>query len=282
MLYPLQTISEERVPIPPLPGAGPPAQRFLTLIRSVSLLFDQTSNLLPAAGGRLTLLYRNIAYLLHDVVDNAGGLAAALSALWPLRFYGVTEGRETAEWTISTLDAKMALVVLRSASGKPFDDLEELGLQLDLPNAALAAALEELCAAIPFLRPCAVIPSGGKALLEGSSLLASARGSRFSYLFWEPLSSGQLLCALTAQHKATLWKDFLAYGMQAAEFDWLWAQYYTGEPLFLLEWELALHLALEELGFRVERGARAFRVLDGALLEGSSTSSGAARRKRYF
>lgn len=173
MLYPLQTISEERVPIPPLPGAGPPAQRFLTLIRSVSLLFDQTSNLLPAAGGRLTLLYRNIAYLLHDVVDNAGGLAAALSALWPLRFYGVTEDRETAEWTISTLDAKTALVGLRSVSGKPFDHLEGLGIQMDLPNAALAAALEELCAAIPFLRPCAVIPSGGTVLLEGSSLLAA-------------------------------------------------------------------------------------------------------------
>lgn len=134
---------------------------------------------------------------------------------------------------------------------------------MDLPNAALDAALEELCAAAPFLRPCAVISSRGAALLEGSPMLVPARGSRFSYFSWEPLPAGQLLCALTAEHKATLWKDFLADGIQAAEFDWLWAHYYTGKSLFLLTWELALHLALEELGFRVERGAQVFRVLDG-------------------
>lgn len=190
MLYPLQTISEERIPIPPLSGVGPPAEQFLTLIRTVSLLFDQAPNLLPTAGGRLTLLYRNLAYLLQDVVDNTGGPAAALSALWPLRFYGTTEGRETAEWSISTLDVKTALVGLRSVSGKPFDHLEGLGIQVELPNAALAAALRELCAAAPFLGACAVIPSGGAALLEGSPLLVPARGSRFSYLSWSPCPPG--------------------------------------------------------------------------------------------
>lgn len=123
MLYPRQTISGERIPIPPFTGVDPPAQRFLTLIRTVSLLFDQAPVVLPSTGGTLTLLHRNIAYLLRDVVDNTGGSAAALSALWPLRFYGTTEGRETAEWTVSTLDVKTALVGLRSVSGKPFDHL---------------------------------------------------------------------------------------------------------------------------------------------------------------
>lgn len=128
----------------------------------------------------------------------------------------------------------------------------------------------------------AVVPCGGAALLEGSSLLVSAQRSRFSYLFWEPLSSGQLLCALTAEHKAILWKDFLADGIQAADFDWLWAQYYTGEPLFLLEWELSLHLALEELGVRVERGMWAFRVLDEVGWERQSDFARGGRAAEVF
>lgn len=263
MLYPLGLIWEQPIAISPPADAEPPVQQLLALARTVSLLFDRSPTVLPPVGTTLTLLYRDVVYLLQAVVDSAGESAAALSALWPLRFYGTTEGRETAQWDIFALNQKTALVRLRSVSGKSFDHLEGLAIQLDLPDAALAAALEKLCAAAPFLRACAVIPAEGAALLRGSKLAVPDRGSRFCYLSWEPLSSGQLLCALTAEHKVTLWKDFLANGVQAVEFDRLWAQYYTGEPLLLLEWTLALYSALEELDFRVERGTRTFRVLDG-------------------
>ena len=76
------------------------------------------------------------------------------------------------------------------------------------------------------------------------------RGSLFAYFAWEPPTPRQFLCALTAAHKARLWRTFLLDGQQPREFEWLWENYYTGEALFLLEWELALRLVLEELSFQ--------------------------------
>lgn len=264
MLYPLRVVSEDRTPLPLLPDTDTPAARFLELACVLSRLFGISPTVLRLPGSRaLTLLYRNAVYLTQDVVERAAPYAAALSgAVWPLWFYGTTEARETAEWTISAPDAGTADVRLRSVSGAPFDHLEGLGLRVDLPDRNCADALEDLCAAAPFLSPCAVLPPGCVPLLSASPLLAPVRGSRFSYLAWEPLPARELLSALTVDHKAALWREFLDDGLQPPEFDWLWELYYTGEPLFLLEWELALRMVLEELGFQIERSERSFHVLD--------------------
>lgn len=266
MLYPLRVVSEDRTPLPPLLGSDTPAARFLELACVLSRLFGVSPTVLRLPGSRtLTLLYRNAVYLTRDVVECTSPYAAALSgAVWPLWFYGTTEARETAEWTISAPDAGTAAVRLRSVSGAPFDHLEGLGLRVDLPDRNCADALEELCETAPFLPPCAVLLPGCVPLLTASPLLAHVRDSRFSYLAWEPLPARELLSALTADHKAALWREFLDDGLQPPEFDWLWELYYTGEPLLLLEWELALRMVLEELGFQVERSERSFHILDRA------------------
>lgn len=263
MLYPVQVICERQISIPAAADAdGPPAQ-FLEIGRILSRLFDECPTVVRfPEGTALTLLYRNALYLWQDVLDCTDALAAALCIKRPLRFYGTTEGRETAEWTVCATSPGSAMVRLCSPSGRPFDHLQGLAVQVDLADRDSAAALAEVCLARPFSVPCAALTPKGAALLEGSSLLARPEGGRFSYLSWERLSPPQLLFALTAAHKALLWREFLEDGCQGAEFDWLWESYYTQEPLHLLEWELALGMVLENLGFRVDRSAASFRITD--------------------
>ena len=69
--------------------------------------------------------------------------------------------------------------------------------------------------------------------------------------------------ALTAEHKALLWESFLADGQQPLEFAWLWEIYYTDQTRWLLEWELALDMVLDQLSFQVNRDTNSFCLLDG-------------------
>ncbi len=263
MLYPLQQAGEEAVLLPPLPQDRSPAARFLELAAGLNALFDETPNLLRMSGGAsLTLLYRDAAYRWQDIFDCVGSLAAALSPNIPLTFFGTTQTRETAEFTISPGGLGKGQVSLRSVSGKSFDLLQGLGVRLELLSPEAAAQWADLAAALPRRGPCGVLPGRYGDFLAGCGLLLPARGSLFAYLAWTPVSPPQALAALDCAHKAELWRAFLLEGRQSLEFDWLWQHYYTGQALFLLEWELALQAVLEELGFRVERGEASFRVTD--------------------
>lgn len=258
MLYPSRVIAEERMGEAPNGGPLPASDCFLTAIRRLNSFFGEKPTLLILPGGKNTmLLYRDAAYLWQDVAEQVGGFAA-----WaPMRFYGTTEGRETAE--LSFHPAQTALTArLRSVSGKPFDHLQGLGLQMEWPDRDTAVWMAELAAAVPTRGSCCAVPSCLRAALTDSGLLVPTQGSLFMYLNWETVPPTARLQALTMSHKAQLWHGFLESGQQPLEFDWLWDAYYAEEPLYLLEWELALRMVLEELGFQVERGDNAFRVVD--------------------
>ena len=52
-------------------------------------------------------------------------------------------------------------------------------------------------------------------------------------------------------------------GQQPLEFAWLWEIYYTDQTRWLLEWELALDMVLDQLSFQVNRDTNSFCLLDG-------------------
>lgn len=262
MLYPFRLISEEVLPVGRDQSGAPPLAWLLTLLRNLSGLFDTAPAVLALPGSAvLTFLYRDVAYPWRDVMAAAGPAAAGLADSLPLRFFGTTQARETAELT-ARREGEAVLVRLRSVSGRPIQMLEGLGLQARLPDAETAAQIAEIAASGPFLAPCGVVKRHCEALLAACGLLAPTGGSLFSYLAWETVEAPACLSALTAGHKAALWRTFLEDGQQPMEFDWLWESYYSGEAVFLLEWELALRMVLEDLGFQVERGDVCFRVTD--------------------
>ena len=95
-------------------------------------------------------------------------------------------------------------------------------------------------------------------MLVACGLLAPTEGSLFSYFIWQPADTRQLLYSLTPEHKTALWRCFLHDGQQPLEFEWVWEPYYSGEPVFLLEWELTLRMVLADLGLQIQRSAATF------------------------
>lgn len=262
MLYPFRVIGEDRVSLSPL--SAPPAACMLEIVRGLNELFDETPAILHLPDSSvLTLLYQNTVYQWQDLLDTIGPAAAALSQVLPLRFWGTTEARETAE--LSLRPGPQGLVACRrSVSGRPFSRLQGLGVQAEWETSEAAEDLAELVAAVPHRAPCGAVDGRHRALLQSCDLLVPSAGSQFAYFAWEsavpPLHR---LLALTLEHKLTLWRTFLLDRAQPLEFDWLWDHYYTGEGLFLLEWELTLRMALDSLGFQVIRNSITFQVFDG-------------------
>lgn len=263
MLYPARLIARYRVPLGPALENAPSPARFLEIAHLLTALFEREPAVLYLPGGAtLTLLYRSADYFWQDITDNVAPLAAALPGEMGLCFFGATGARETVELSLAR-EGGEGVVSLRSVSGARFGRLQGLGLRAQFPDASTAAALAELTAADSLAAGCGVVARRHEELLSACGLLAPTQGSLFAYFSWEPAAPQQFLCALTAAHKARLWRTFLQDEQQPREFEWLWENYYTGEALFLLEWELALRLVLEELSFRVQRDKASFRLLDG-------------------
>lgn len=256
MLYPVRLIAQEPFGTINSNHRLLPSACFLETVHTLNILFDRTpAVLLPPSGKTTTLLYRDVTYLWRDIAQQVGTLGA-----WgPLGFFGTTQARETVALTFHLEGAD--LVARRSsASGREHDHLQGLGLRMEWRDRETAEQMAALAAAVPDRTPCCAILGQKQDDLEESGLLRPTPGSLFTYLAWEPVSPLELLQSLTAAHKVQLWRTLLEDGRQPLEFQWLWKSYYAQDALFLLEWELALEIVLEELDFQVERAERFFRM----------------------
>lgn len=268
MLYPYRLVYETRFPVPAVATPISPIAGFLEIVDTLNALFDETPVILRLPGGTaLTLLYRDVVYLDRDITDSVGALAARVNLEMPLCFFGTTDTRETAELTLRMDDgaAGEAAARLRSVSGRRAGQLHGLGVHLELPDSQIPEHLSAVVDAMPSRLPMVgVTDRTHDRFLRDCGLLNPTEGSMFAYFSWSPgTGSQQFLHALTAEHKMRLWQVFLEDRQQPVEFDWIWETYYTEHTNCLLEWELALHMVLEKLGFQVERSKNSYRLMDG-------------------
>lgn len=265
MLYPYNTITEQPIPAPWQDAQDEPVDLWIELVCGIDKLFSETHELLYAEGGKsLVLLWRDTVYLWQDLAEPFGAALAAIQKQWPLTLYGTSEARETVSVTFAgTENAPTAC--LSSVSGKPFDHLQGLGIQLRVEDADTAARLAALSEALSPRAGCAALARRDEAFVRSSTLLAEPPGSFFLYIAWQPgQNSADYLHCLSIPQKAALWRVFLQDELQPSEFDWLWTLYSAGEAPALLEWELALRAVLEDLNFQIERQERHFTVTDGS------------------
>lgn len=256
-------IAEERFPILAEEGGRCPFTPFLEIVGILNDLFEERPQLLSLPGGDCVIvLYRDVVYLPRDIIDSVGRLAAQMGL--PIRFIGVTDTREMAEMTVQPRDGKAVSLQLRSPSGRPVGRMYGLGVRLEVTGEQPLAYLADVIAAMPpDGPPMGAVSKKHERFLRDGGLLAPVEGTFFAYFSWEPETDWrQLLYTLTAEHKLLLWEAFLEDGVQPREFDWLWGIYYTEKASYLLEWELALHMVLEKLRFRVEYGERSYKLID--------------------
>ena len=171
MLYPYRLALEKTFPLSPSLVEASPTDRLLRLVCSVSDLFStQPFPLYKDGRPTLLLLYRDVA------------------------LYGTTGDRETGQLT-SRREGGRGIIRLHSVSGRPFDSMEGLCLQLETESADTASSLAQVCSQLspqaplaalsrklePFLTGCSLLPTTGPAFRrpEGTALanVFSRRGA---------------------------------------------------------------------------------------------------------
>lgn len=267
MLYPYQLVSEEHLPAGKEYPIDSPAGGFLEIIGVLCNLFgDLPTILYLPESTAMTLLFRDVVYQPQDIIDSVGTTAAQVNRTLPLRFYGTTDSRETAELTVQTDEQNEVVVRVRSVSDRRISQMNGLGVHLELPDSRYMEHLAAVAGAMTLDTPMVgTVSRKHEDFVKDCGLLIPTEGSAFIYFSWSPeVSPGQCLYTLHAEHKMKLWQSFLVYCQQPREFDWLWNHYYLEDNNYLLEWELALRMVLEKLRFQVERTERNYRVLDGS------------------
>lgn len=222
MLYPYRLVSEERLSVEGKYQIDSPASGFLEIVGILCDLFDELPTVLYLPGGTaMTLLFRDVAYQQRDIIDCVGSLAAQVEKQLPLRFYGTTDSRETAELTVQMdeQNSGKAVARVRSVSGRPIGQMSSLGVHLEMPDSQHMEHLEAVVSSMTLNSPMVgVVSRKHEQFVNDCGLLVPTEGSAFTYFSWSPeISPSQCLYALQAEHKIQLWQAFLADRQQPKE-----------------------------------------------------------------
>lgn len=175
---PGRLVFEETFSVPNDLQVLPPLTCVLEIVNALNLLFMESPKLLRLPGDTaLTLLYRDVAYRERDVLDSVGCLAARAGQELPIRFFGTTDGRETAEMTVHMGDGKTAVFQLHAVSDRPVGQLRGLGVQMELPGPRTMEYLAEMIGAIAPGAPLAgAVSKNQEQLLRKGGLLLPTEG----------------------------------------------------------------------------------------------------------
>ena len=287
MLYPYRLVSEERLSVGKNDQVDSPASGFLEIVGILCDLFDELPTVLYLPEGTaMTLLFRDVAYQQRDIIDCVGGLAAQVDKQLPLRFYGTTDSRETAELTIQVdeQNSGKAVARVRSVSGRPIGQMSSLGVHLDLPDSQHMEHLAAVASAMTLNSPMVgVVSRKHEQFVKDCGLLVPTEGSSFTYFSWSPeISPSQCLYALHAGHKMQLWQSFLADRQQPKEFDWLWDHYYFEGATSCWNGSLPCGWFWKGSGSRWSGRSTAIGFWMAPVRSATLTSQEAAARKRCF
>ena len=245
------------------PEGETPGRLALALARAVTDLFGEAPTVYRCPAGRLlTALFSNVSLLCEDLTADIGVLAAALSEHWPVTFYGTTALRETGEVTFCR-EGERLRVRKRCVSGRAFDELTGLCIRIQTSQAEACEALAALFSRLGGEGEVIALPRTLEGFCVAQRLGRSREGCAMCYVsLQEELQAQTCLDSLTLADKAALWEVYLSDGLSPKEFDALLEAYRAGENARLLEWELTLQIALENLGMEVVNQQERFSVRD--------------------
>ena len=149
----------------------------------------------------------------------------------------------------------------RSTSGRDFDEISNICLRFYIED---EGERDELCSCLANLDYRQDYLAVSRTLLAKKLFVGIAEDYPDTYYRYLPMSGGDMEFwnALSMNQKNMLWILFLEYKVSAVEFEYVVNGLKDGSMVYLFTWELALRMALDELGISVESQEEDFKVLD--------------------
>jgi hypothetical protein len=239
-----------------------PGIRLIRLIWDLWEFFGAAPEVLRSGkGGRVNFFFRDSCAAYPDLIRVFGTGIARICEDWPLCLFATAAETETCRIT-AALGNDGVECRMETISGKAYEILNDICLCADCGSEA-AACLEEAFGTPARTEYCHAVSRRHWDFLRREGIPCCAAGTLYCYFCRQPEdpeAPGAFLRTLSLEKKVSLWKEALADGMDLREFEWLYERYEKGIFVNLMEWELALQEAMEDLSYRLVNDGRFFAV----------------------
>lgn len=263
MLHPYREASRMQIPLVKPVSGSTPGQELLALLGGVNDWLDGVPSVESLQGTTVYILYRNVIIPIGEFWDIFGRTMARISQIWPFCAFGTAQNQETIRLSAQADDTCVQLIQ-QSISGKKTDVLGALCFQIDCTNTQTAENLVHVLTAVNWQTDIVATSWKDAGFLREHALVLdlNLRGL-FCYAgINSEATPKDLLYSLDFTQKIALWTAFLKDGFEPIEFEWLADEISKGTLVNRMEWELALHEAMDQLNFRMINQEKYFEVFD--------------------
>lgn len=213
--------------------------------------------------GAIYLLFRNFAFSGDDFWQIFGPYFSMINSRWRLDAFGTScSSQETVWFNLEEKDGH-CYGVQNTVSGDEAELISSLCLRVGCSFPEQGDALEDLMKSADWKKGILVADWKYHEFFEKEEIENHWENSRFCYAsLVEDALPGDFLHALTFRQKTALWAGFLKDGFDYKEFEWLYGMISEDAVENRIEWELALHTAMEELGYTIEVSEHEFELYD--------------------
>ena len=214
-------------------------------------------------GKVIYLLFRDFAFSGDDFWQTFGQYFYVMNSRWKLDVFGTAYPSQETVWL--TLEEKdgQCYGIQNTVSGKEVDTIHSFCLTIECGSCEEAHILQNLFRSDDWRKGIIVADWKYHQFFEKENIENHWENSCFCYgSLFEEVEPSDYLHALTLEQKVTLWTGFLENGFDYKEFEWLYLRISERAVENRVEWELALHIAMQNLRYTIRVSERGFELYD--------------------
>lgn len=208
--------------------------------------------------------FDDTAFSENDFLQVFGEYLTLLSKRWKIDIFGTAGLSQETVWLTFQKEKDHICAVQKTLSGHPADTIESMCLKITCLSPEQSEILYALTASANWRIGTAALDwKYGSFLLEENLATLSQNSCFFYGSIFEDIKFEDALQTLSFQQKITLWTEFLKYGFDYTEFEWLYNAITEDVVLNRIEWELSLHTAMQNLKYSIQVSPNDFELHDG-------------------
>lgn len=221
----------------------------LELIYGISVDLASNPEYYKTDENTLWIYFPDSCFTADEILHNYGIYMALISKKIPLSVYGSTEGFESSELTAKISNDKIIYQKL-NVSGKDFEIISNICIRLIFSSSVICNEYQVMIENLNFHNDyitCERTPFIEKTFEDISQY---NNDTYYRYILLDD-NPAQYLLSLSVEQIKKLWLLYLEDGISPMEFDDAY-NFIAGKEISEFSWELALRIALEEMGITVE------------------------------
>lgn len=252
-----------------IPGISPgivPETELFNMIYAISSEMGTNPQVFLSGNHTLWLYYEFTCYSSESFFEEYGASMAFVSEKYPVSVYGTVNGSESGELIarMTQYGTKMEWIKKDISSGN-FDEMLNICVKIKTPAEDMQKELYQILSDMDYRNELLAVR---RTYILERVFADYPQYSPDTYYRYIPMAGDwkrtSCTASLTVLQKKELWMLFLQERYSPIEFDEVWKQMEDEQRLTMFSWEMALRLALDQLGIRIlydeENG---FSVIDG-------------------